>query len=90
MLSPLQAPPSGDRAVTGLTSILVAQPQVPDYLDRPQIVERTTANELKLVEADQWAERLSINVSRVVAPEPVIDDSRRRQCCRRRARLAAL
>ncbi|HEY1722190.1 MAG TPA: PqiC family protein [Magnetospirillaceae bacterium] len=67
VLSPLQVPPSGDHAVSGMTEILVAQTQVPDYLDRPQIVERTTSNELKLVDEDQWAERLSINVSRVVA-----------------------
>jgi hypothetical protein len=66
VLSPLKALPGGDHAVAG-PSILVAQTQVPEYLDRPQIVERTTTNELKLVDSDQWAERLSINVSRVVA-----------------------
>ncbi len=66
VLSPLKSIPAGDHAVAG-PSILVAQTQVPDYLDRPQIVERTTANELKLVQADQWGERLSINISRVVA-----------------------
>ncbi len=64
----------------GLPDILVAQAQVPDYLDRPQLVERTDANELKLVETDQWAERLSINISRVVAREPVGDGAGRRQC----------
>lgn len=67
VLSPLQAQAAGDHPVSGIPSILVAQTQVPDYLDRPQIIERTTTNELKLVDADQWAERLSINVSRVVA-----------------------
>jgi uncharacterized lipoprotein YmbA len=66
VLSPVKAMPTGDHAVAG-PSILVAQTQVPDYLDRPQIVERTTANELKLVEADHWGERLSINIARVVA-----------------------
>lgn len=66
VLSPLKSLPAGDHTVAG-PSILVAQTQVPDYLDRPQIVERTAANEMKLVDADQWAERLSINVSRVLA-----------------------
>jgi uncharacterized lipoprotein YmbA len=67
VLTPLSPPPAGDRATIGLPEILVAQVQVPDYLDRPQIVERTASNELALVDADQWAERLSINVARVVA-----------------------
>ena len=58
---------TGEHSTAGLPAILVAQVQVPDYLDRPQLVERTDANQLKLVEADQWAERLSINISRVVA-----------------------
>ncbi len=66
VLNPVATPPS-DRSATGLPEILVAQVQVPDYLDRPQIVERTAANQLRLVEADQWAERLSVNVARVVA-----------------------
>jgi uncharacterized lipoprotein YmbA len=67
VLNPVRSPPTGDRVLAGLPSVLVAQTQVPDYLDRPQIVERTAANELKLIEADHWAERLSINISRVVA-----------------------
>lgn len=67
VLNPLTPPPSGEHPTAGLPSLLVAQAQVPDYLDRPQLVERTDANQLKLVEADQWAERLSINISRVVA-----------------------
>ena len=67
VLNPVSPPPAGDRLVAGLPEILVAPAQVPDYLDRPQLVERTSANELKLVEADQWAERLSLNVARVVA-----------------------
>lgn len=67
VLNPVAPPPPGDRAAIGLPEVLVAQAQVPEYLDRAQLVERTTANELKLVEADQWAERLSINMARVVA-----------------------
>ena len=67
VLTPLLATPIGERNTSGLTTIVVAQAQVPDYLDRPQLIERTSDNELKLVETDQWAERLSLNVSRVVA-----------------------
>jgi uncharacterized protein len=67
VLTPVSPPPAGDRAAMGLPEVLVAQVQVPDYLDRPQLVERTATNELQLVDSDQWAERLSINIARVVA-----------------------
>ena len=67
VLNPVAPPAAGPRVAAGLPEILVTPAQVPDYLDRPQLVERTSANELKLVEADQWAERLSLNVARVVA-----------------------
>ena len=67
VLEPVVAPPSGDHTTAGLPEILMSPVQIPDYLDRPQLVERTAANELKLVDSDHWAERLSINVARVVA-----------------------
>lgn len=54
--------PNGRLVVIGVAPTLV-----PEYLDRPQIIERTGASELKLVETDQWAERLSVNISRVLA-----------------------
>lgn len=40
---------------------------IPDYLDRPQIVTRTTANEISLAEFDRWSESLKDNISRVLA-----------------------
>lgn len=67
VLNPVAPSPAGEHSTAGLPAIIVAQAQVPDYLDRPQLVERTDANELKLVDSDQWAERLSLNISRVVA-----------------------
>lgn len=67
VLNPVAPPPGGEHSTAGLPALLVAQTQVPDYLDRPELVERTDANQLKLVEADHWAERLSINISRVIA-----------------------
>jgi uncharacterized lipoprotein YmbA len=39
----------------------------PKYLDRPQIVTRTSRNQLILGEFDRWAEPLQENVSRVLA-----------------------
>ena len=40
---------------------------MPKYLDRPQIVTRTGANQLAFGEFDRWAEPLQDNVARVLA-----------------------
>jgi len=40
---------------------------LPRYLDRPQIVIRTSLYELQLAEFDRWAESLDANVARVLA-----------------------
>src|SRR5262245_10908502 len=39
---------------------------LPRYLDRPQIVTRTSPYELKLAEFDRWAEALDANFTRVL------------------------
>ncbi len=41
--------------------------ELPDYLDRPQIVTRASRNELRIAEFDQWAEPLKSSLSRVLA-----------------------
>jgi uncharacterized protein len=45
----------------------IAAVEIPDYLDRPQIVTREGRNELKLAEFDRWAGSLSDNVTAVLA-----------------------
>jgi uncharacterized protein len=40
---------------------------LPRYLDRPQIVTRSSPYELRLAEFDRWAEALDVNFSRVLA-----------------------
>lgn len=40
---------------------------LPDYLDRPQIVIRTSPNELRLAEFDKWAGTLKNDVPRIIA-----------------------
>jgi uncharacterized lipoprotein YmbA len=40
---------------------------LPRYLDRPQIITRTSPYELKLAEFDRWAESLDVNFTRVLA-----------------------
>jgi uncharacterized lipoprotein YmbA len=40
---------------------------LPRYVDRPQIVTRTSPYEIKVAEFDRWAEALDANFSRVLA-----------------------
>jgi uncharacterized lipoprotein YmbA len=67
MLEPAARHASPAALATAPVTILVNPTSVPDYLDRLEIVARTGANELHLIESDQWAERLSVNISRVLA-----------------------
>ena len=50
----------------GLT-IGVGPAQIPEYLDRPQLVTRSTSNKLELDEFHRWGGALSGNLLRVVA-----------------------
>jgi hypothetical protein len=54
----LSDPPS----VIGIVSV-----EIPDYLDRPQIVTRNENNELKLAEFDRWGGELQKDIARVLA-----------------------
>ncbi|GEO38688.1 hypothetical protein SAE02_28360 [Skermanella aerolata] len=45
----------------------VEQANIPEYLDRPEIVVRTSANTLELTQGDRWGQRLQGDVTRVVA-----------------------
>ena len=42
---------------------------IPAYLDRPQIITRTSANRLNLAEFDNWAEPLQETLSRLVVAQ---------------------
>ncbi len=52
----------GPPANIGIVSV-----EIPDYLDRPQIVTRNPNNELKLAEFDRWAGDLQNDIARVLA-----------------------
>ncbi len=55
--------PSGEN----IKSIVRIGPvDIPDYLDRPQIVTRTSRNELSIAEFDRWGGSLKNDVSRVL------------------------
>jgi uncharacterized lipoprotein YmbA len=67
----LNALPNSETASLGTSgeglTIGVGPVTLPRYLDRPQIVTRTGAYELKLAEFDRWAEALDANFARVLA-----------------------
>jgi len=54
------------RAESDLT-IGVGPIKIPEYLDRPQMVTRSTPNSLQFAEFDKWAEPLEKNLTRVLA-----------------------
>jgi uncharacterized lipoprotein YmbA len=41
--------------------------QIPDYLDRPQLVTRMAPNRVTVAEFDRWAEPLGASVARILA-----------------------
>jgi len=58
--------PASREAATPV-SVTVALVEIPDYLDRPQIVTRDGKSELQLAEFDRWAGSLRENMATVVA-----------------------
>jgi uncharacterized lipoprotein YmbA len=69
ILSASSAPGQSEQAPAAATgvSIGVGPVKIPDYLDRVQIVTRSTANALELAEYDRWAEPLDRSLPRLLA-----------------------
>lgn len=63
------APPDGGQrtASTQGLAIGVGPVELPEYVDRPQIMTGDGGNELRRAEFDQWAEPLGTNFTRVLA-----------------------
>jgi hypothetical protein len=61
------APARSDGAAARDIAIGVGPVKLPEYLDRPQIVTRTSQNELSMADYDRWAESLKDNTIRVLA-----------------------
>ena len=58
------------RPSTGYRLLVALGPvQIPDYLDRPQIVIRTGRNELTFSEFDRWAGSLKDNIAQVLSED---------------------
>lgn len=51
---------------TGEMVLGIGPVRLPEYLDRPQLVTRLTANRLQLADSHRWAEPLSENIPRVL------------------------
>ncbi len=66
VLSPLQGEHKQAEADEACAAISVGPIELPDYVDRSQIVTRISPNKLNLAEFDQWAEPLKDSFSRVL------------------------
>lgn len=65
VLTPLQA--SKEAAGTSGLALGIGPVVIPQYLDRPEIVTRTSDNRLELAEFDQWGGRIGDNITRTLA-----------------------
>lgn len=61
------APAGPGGAATRDIAVGVGPVELPEYLDRPQIVTRTSRNALNMADFDLWAESLKDNTVRVLA-----------------------
>ena len=66
VLSPLQGDHTQAKADEACAAISVGPVELPDYVDRFQIVTRISPNKLSLAEFDQWAEPLKESFARVL------------------------
>ena len=68
VLNAVKAQETGGQVTTAPQSgfIAVGPVQIPDYLDRPQIVTRTAQNELAINEFERWGGSLREDVDRVL------------------------
>jgi len=66
VLSPMQGENRQAEADEACAAISVGPVELPDYVDRSQIVTRISPNKLSLAEFDQWAEPLKESFARVL------------------------
>lgn len=66
---PPQEVKHSSRAATNPVSVSIAPVEIPDYLERPQIVTRDGRNELHLAEFDRWGGSLSDNIAAMLAED---------------------
>jgi uncharacterized lipoprotein YmbA len=69
VLTPIAASGAGPSPVSGAITIGVRSVEVPEELDRQQIVTRTGANTVHLAEFDRWPAPLRDSVKRVIGED---------------------
>ncbi|HFQ80127.1 MAG TPA: membrane integrity-associated transporter subunit PqiC [Desulfobacterales bacterium] len=67
LLSSLPQIPAGSQVKRTKLTLGIGPINIPEYLDRPQIVTRSSRNALRLAEFHNWAEQLKSNIVQVVA-----------------------
>ncbi len=63
----LNATATPDAAAPAFESVVIGPVTLPDVLDRPQLVVRTTANRVDILETHRWAEPLKGEIPRIIA-----------------------
>ena len=61
------SPTAGPASAPVDTAVVVATVRIPQYLDRPQLVTRTSGHRLQIAEFDQWAGDLREDLTRALA-----------------------
>ncbi len=67
LLSSLPQTAAGSQVKKAELTLGIGPVNIPEYLDRPQIVTRSSRNALRLAEFHNWAEQLKINIAQVTA-----------------------
>lgn len=60
---------TNDAPAAALNSVAIGPITLPDLLDRPQLVVRTTANRVDFLESHRWAESLKSEIPRIMAAD---------------------
>jgi len=69
LLSPGQFPDSAVKDINESLTLGIGPVDLPEYLDRPQIVTMKDPNSLVISDFDRWAEPLKHNITRVLADD---------------------
>lgn len=67
MFYTLNAAATPESAALARESVTIGPVTLPDLLDRPQLVVRTSANQVDILETHRWAESLKSEIPRIIA-----------------------
>jgi len=72
VLSPIPASQGNTTPADANVAIGVFNPQIPAYLDRPQIITRDGTNQVSMNEFERWAEPVDAGIARVMAQDMAV------------------